>query len=125
MSVKPIRLIDLFRYYQKLGHQTAAINELEQEILKVAPDILNRDQEWYSTWSSAVEPKTPFRNAWDGVYESAVIGAPHPDFGEAVVAYIVADGSQSVILHQVSYGVAVRMAILSMAMQPRSGGDKE
>ena len=80
MSVKPIRLIDLFRYYQKLGHQTAAINELEQEILKAAPDILNRDQEWYSTWSSAVEPKTPFKNAWDGVYESAkAAGAKYPE----------------------------------------------
>ena len=44
MSVKPIRLIDLFRYYQKLGHQTAAIEELEQQILKAAPDIFNRDQ---------------------------------------------------------------------------------
>ena len=30
-----IRLIDLFRYYQKLGHQTAAINELEQAILSL------------------------------------------------------------------------------------------
>ena len=57
MSVKPIRLIDLFRYYQKLGHQTAAINELEQEILKVAPDIFNRNQAWYETWKSAVPPK--------------------------------------------------------------------
>jgi hypothetical protein len=80
MSVKPIRLIDLFRYYQKLGHQTAAIEELEQQILKAAPDIFNRDQEWYSTWSSAVEPKTPFKNAWDGVYESAkAAGAKYPE----------------------------------------------
>jgi len=80
MSVKPIRLIDLFRYYQKLGHQNAAIEELEQQILKAAPDIFNRDQEWYSTWSSAVEPKTPFKNAWDGVYESAkAAGAKYPE----------------------------------------------
>jgi len=27
-----------------------------------------------------------------GVLESAVIGAPHPDFGESVVAILVADG---------------------------------
>ena len=80
MSVKPIRLIDLFRYYQKLGHQNAAIEELEQQILKVAPDIFNRDQEWYSTWSSAVEAKTPFKNTWDGVYESAkAAGAKYPE----------------------------------------------
>jgi aspartate carbamoyltransferase catalytic subunit len=29
----------------------------------------------------------------------------------------VADGPHSVILQQVSYGIAVRMAVLSMAMQ--------
>jgi aspartate carbamoyltransferase catalytic subunit len=31
----------------------------------------------------------------------------------------VADGPQSVILKQVSNGIAVRMAIMSMAMQPQ------
>jgi malonyl-CoA/methylmalonyl-CoA synthetase len=31
----------------------------------------------------------------DGVLESAVVGTPHPDFGEAVVAFIVTDGSKS------------------------------
>jgi len=80
MSKTPIRLIDLFRYYQKLGHQNAAILELEQRILSVDPEIFNRDQEWYDTWTSAVEPKTPFRNAWDGVYESAkAAGAKYPE----------------------------------------------
>ena len=29
-----------------------------------------------------------------GVVESAVIGLPHPDFGEAVVAVVVAHGAQ-------------------------------
>jgi len=32
----------------------------------------------------------------DGVKESAVIGAPHPDFGEAVVAVIVAEGGAQI-----------------------------
>ena len=37
----------------------------------------------------------------------------------------VADGSRSVILQQVSYGIAVRMAIMSMAMQSQAdlGGE--
>jgi aspartate carbamoyltransferase catalytic subunit len=34
----------------------------------------------------------------------------------------VADGPRSVILEQVSYGIAIRMAVMSMAMQVRDGG---
>ncbi len=34
-------------------------------------------------------------DALPGVRESAVIGVPHPDFGEAVVALVVADGSEA------------------------------
>jgi len=57
----PIRLIDLFRYYKRLGHQDAAILELEQRLLKADPTALNRDQDWYSTWAAAVEAPGP---AW-------------------------------------------------------------
>jgi aspartate carbamoyltransferase catalytic subunit len=32
----------------------------------------------------------------------------------------VADGPRSVILQQVSYGIAVRMAVMSMAMQSQA-----
>lgn len=47
----PVRLEALFRYWRGLPHQAAAIVELEQELLKAAPDLLNRDQPWFSTWS--------------------------------------------------------------------------
>src|SRR5690606_38434960 len=33
-----------------------------------------------------------------GVVESAVIGLPHPDFGEAVTAVILGDGDEAAIL---------------------------
>jgi lysozyme len=59
MSPKtPVHLTDLFRYYRKLPHQSAALVELENAILKVQPDLLNRDQPWYGTWSSAVDDKS-------------------------------------------------------------------
>lgn len=53
-----VHLNDLFRYYRKLPHQGAALVELEAAILKVQPDILNRDQPWYETWISAVNDKS-------------------------------------------------------------------
>jgi GH24 family phage-related lysozyme (muramidase) len=47
----PIKPSDLFRYWRALPHQQAAIVELEAELLKVAPDLFNRDQPWFQTWS--------------------------------------------------------------------------
>ena len=57
MSKTPIRLLDLFKYYNRLGHQTAAIQELEEEINALDPYILSRDTQWYRTWVAAVAPK--------------------------------------------------------------------
>ena len=46
-----VKLSDLFRYYKHgTPHQMAAISELEEELLKVAPNIFNKDQPWYRTW---------------------------------------------------------------------------
>jgi len=47
----PVRLESLFRYWRGLPHQAAAIVELEAALFKAAPDLLNRDQPWFSTWS--------------------------------------------------------------------------
>ena len=57
-----IRPIDLFRYYKALPHQMAAIVELEEELLKRVPDLFNRNQEWFKTWSQA--GKQPDNPAW-------------------------------------------------------------
>jgi GH24 family phage-related lysozyme (muramidase) len=46
-----VKLSDLFRYYKHgTPHQMAAISELEAELLKVAPELFNKDQPWYKTW---------------------------------------------------------------------------
>lgn len=53
MAKAPIKPSDLFRYWKALPHQQAAIVELEAELLKVAPELFNRDQSWFKTWSAA------------------------------------------------------------------------
>jgi malonyl-CoA/methylmalonyl-CoA synthetase len=49
-------------------------------------------------------------DAQPGVLESAVIGVPHPDFGESVVALLVADKGASPDLDAVAAEVAARLA---------------
>jgi aspartate carbamoyltransferase catalytic subunit len=50
----------------------------------------------------------------------AIVMHPGPINRGVEIESHVADGKQSVILKQVSNGIAVRMAIMSMAMQPMS-----
>ena len=78
MTQQPIRLSDLFRYYQALPHQDAALIELEQLVLSSDPEAFNRDQPWYVTWKSAVDPKGD--NSWEGIKAIAKqVGAKYPE----------------------------------------------
>jgi aspartate carbamoyltransferase catalytic subunit len=52
----------------------------------------------------------------------AIVMHPGPMNRGVEMDSAVADGPRSVILQQVSYGIAVRMAVMSMAMQVRDGG---
>jgi len=52
----------------------------------------------------------------------AVVMHPGPINRGVEISSSVADGPQSVILQQVSNGIAVRMAIMSMAMHSKAGG---
>lgn len=58
-----IQLIDLFNHYKKLPHQMAALTELEQQILAADPNALDRDRDWFKTWSQAGKQGDP---AWLG-----------------------------------------------------------
>ncbi len=51
MTQNKIRLLDLFKYYRQLPHQSAALSELEEVINKANPNILGRDQSWFKAWS--------------------------------------------------------------------------
>lgn len=74
-----LRLVDLFKYYKELPHQTAAVMELEEALLKQAPEILNRDQLWFKTWTQAGK-QDRFDNNWQGVLGAAKkAGAKFPE----------------------------------------------
>jgi malonyl-CoA/methylmalonyl-CoA synthetase len=49
-------------------------------------------------------------DAWPGVVESAVIGVPHPDFGEAVTAVVVLAAGASLDEAEVLSGLRTRLA---------------
>lgn len=51
-----------------------------------------------------------FLDTLPGVRESAVIGAPHPDFGESVVAVLVPDGDASIDLDAINAAVRANLA---------------
>ena len=53
----------------------------------------------------------------------AIVMHPGPINRGVEISSEVADGCQSVILQQVKYGIAVRMAILSIAISPSDHGD--
>lgn len=54
--------------------------------------------------------------------KDAIVMHPGPINRGVEISSSVADGSQSVILQQVTNGIAVRMAVLSMAMHSQAGG---
>ncbi|MGZ5000434.1 MAG: aspartate carbamoyltransferase catalytic subunit, partial [Methylomonas sp.] len=54
-------------------------------------------------------------------HPDAIVMHPGPINRGVEIASSVADGPQSVILQQVSNGVAVRMAVMSMAMRSHGG----
>jgi len=54
-------------------------------------------------------------------HKDAVVMHPGPINRGVEISSRVADGPQSLILQQVSNGIAVRMAVLSMTMQHRRG----
>ena len=59
-----IRPSDLFRYYKALPHQMAAVSELEEELLKRVPDLFDKRQPWFKTWSQSGKQPEPARPIW-------------------------------------------------------------
>lgn len=58
----------------------AAISELEAELLKRAPDLFNRDQPWFQTWSQAGKQQEPARLTPDSPFSARI--TPNVRLGE-------------------------------------------
>ena len=53
-----VRLSDLFKYYkQGLPYQSAAVQLLEEQLMKTAPELMSKDNEWFKVWSQTGKQK--------------------------------------------------------------------
>ncbi len=77
---------------------------------RMAGALLPTESEYYKCYG-LTEEKLKFAK------QDAIVMHPGPINRGVEIASEVADGTKSVILKQVSYGIAVRMAIMSMTMQ--------
>jgi aspartate carbamoyltransferase catalytic subunit len=91
---------------------------LQRERMKGA--LIPSEREFYQTYGLTSETVAYAK-------PDAIVMHPGPINRGVEIASSVADGSQSLILNQVSYGIAVRMAILSMCAsgQTRTAGSQE
>lgn len=56
----PITLAQLFRFYRDLPHQTAAITQLERDLLVNGYEVaMRRDREWFHVWSQGGKQSEP------------------------------------------------------------------
>jgi malonyl-CoA/methylmalonyl-CoA synthetase len=116
-----VRGPNVFAGYWKMPEKTA--EELREngffitgDLAKVDGDgyvhIVGRGKDLIITGGYNVYPKEIeiLIDDMPGVNESAVIGVPHPDFGEAVVAVVVSEKGASLSAEDVSKGVSTDIA---------------
>ena len=119
---------NVFSGYWRMPEKTA--EELRDNGFFITGDLAKRDDEGYIhivgrdkdliiSGGFNVYPKEIelVLDELDGVLESAVIAAPHPDFGEGVVAVLVAEDGQSVDIESAQAQVDTQLARFK---QPKS-----
>jgi hypothetical protein len=126
-----IKLLDLCKFYKGLPYQMAAISELEELLLKAAPDAFNRNQPWFKTWSQAGKRQlknplpTPYqsqrdnyRDAWRTCFSSSCAmllmtlkpGCIHSDDEYIKTVFTIGDTTNSTVQIKAlqHYGVSAR-----------------
>lgn len=121
VGVLEVRGPNVFAGYWKMPEKTA--EELRENGFFITGDIAQIDGDGYVsivgrakdliiTGGFNVYPKEIelLFDALDGVIESAVIGVPHPDFGEAVIAVLVAQSGAVLQEAQIREAISTQVA---------------
>lgn len=121
IGVLEVRGPNVFKGYWQMPDKTKA--ELRDDGFFITGDLSRIDDDGYVqivgrgkdliiSGGYNIYPKEVevFLDAQDGVLESAVIGAPHPDFGESVVAVLIAEPGVTLDLKAIEAAVARDLA---------------
>jgi malonyl-CoA/methylmalonyl-CoA synthetase len=121
IGVLEVRGPNVFRGYWNMPEKTR--EELREDGFFITGDlalidadgyiqIVGRGKDLIISGGYNIYPKEIelFLDTLPGVRESAVIGAPHPDFGESVVAVLVPDGDASIDLDAINAAVRANLA---------------
>jgi len=95
------------------GADVVIMLRLQKERMQGA--LLPSEDEYYQQYG-LTEEKLSFAK------QDAIVMHPGPINRGVEIASSIADGSQSVILEQVTNGIAVRMALMTQTLGPRTGG---
>jgi malonyl-CoA/methylmalonyl-CoA synthetase len=120
-GILEVRGPNVFKGYWRMPEKTA--EEFRDDGFFITGDIARIDEDGYITivgrekdlvisggynvYPKEVETEI---DVMDGVLESAVIGAPHPDFGEAVVAVIVPKAGANLVAEDIQSNLQNRLA---------------
>lgn len=121
IGVLEVRGPNVFRGYWNMPEKTR--EELREDGFFITGDlalidadgyiqIVGRGKDLIISGGYNIYPKEIelFLDTLPGVRESAVIGAPHPDFGESVVAVLVPDGDAAIDLDAINAAVRANLA---------------
>lgn len=89
VGVIEVRGPNVFKGYWQMPEKTAA--ELRDDEFFITGDLGQIDADGYNIYPKEIELVLDEQT---GVLESAVIGVPHPDFGETVLGIMVAQDGQ-------------------------------